>query len=149
MYSGSKKAKYVSFYAQLNLHQRTHPVLRYTCDEYCSPFSIFFPTGCMVNMTKSDAVKACIKQEKCTEALCKAQIAWEAEQRLPKGVKRRSMRTIATEFSVPQQTLSDHVNGKHRFQIEASESLQKLSPQQENALVELIQKLDEGAMPAG
>lgn len=109
--------------------------------------ALFLPQF-MVNAAKPDAVKARIKQENRSKVLSNAQAAWQAEQQKPSGVKKASMCQIAAEFGVPQQTLSDHINGKHRNQLEAAESRQKLNPQQEDALVELIVQLDKGAMPA-
>lgn len=109
---------------------------------------LHFPLLFMVNAARSDVVKARIKQENRASALLKAQAAWRVEQQKPSGVKKASMRSIAADFGVPQQTLSDHITGKHRHQLEAAASRQKLNSQQEDALVELIVQLDEGAIPA-
>ena len=103
----------------------------------------------MVNCAPSGNVKAHIRLASRTERLGLAVEAWNAQKEDTFDGIKRSMRQLAAEYDVAQQTLSDRLNGKHRPQKEFLESLQTLTPAQENTLVELIHQLDEGAMPAG
>ena len=71
-----------------------------------------------------------------------------AEREKP-AKEQKSESAIAQEFGVPQSTLSDHVKkgSTIKTQKEYLQSCQKLSPDQENTLVKLIQNCDERGLP--
>lgn len=102
----------------------------------------------MVKSAQAGRIKAYARLQSRSESLKRALEAWKAQEEGLYVGEKKSVRKLAREFGVPQQTLSDHVNNKHRPQKEFLESLQKLTVMQEKALVELLQQLDEGAMPA-
>ena len=103
----------------------------------------------MVKIAQSKKVKAHDDLQNRTDKLDSALRAWQAQEDDSFNGVRLSMRKLADKFDVAQQTLSDRIRKKHRPQKEYLETKQKLTVAQEKALVELLQQLDEGAMPAG
>jgi hypothetical protein len=100
----------------------------------------------MVGTTKSNSVKAHERLNRHTALLTDAVRAWKTEQEDPTILKKRSLRSIAREYDIAPQTLSDHIHEKHRSRRQFLDDQLKLSTQQESTLVELLQNLDSWGM---